>query len=82
MVLGQVVNYGFRHSTGNILSFAPVGAHMLVNVDNTISGGGIIALSFFDNQFGGIVEASQKRQSAVPSSALSKSPAESRTKAR
>ena len=76
MVLGQVVNYGFRHSTGNILSFAPVGAHMLVNVYNTISGGGIIALSFFDNQFGGIVEASQsgnRRYRVQPSQSLRQS---------
>ena len=59
--LGQLANASQSEiqTYGDILNAPGTSGNGLVNVDNTITGGGVISLGSFDNQASGVVEASQ-----------------------
>jgi hypothetical protein len=62
--LGQVSNSFQAASTGTIENF-PSTSDTLINTNNTITGGGLISVSTFDNQANGFVDASQSEQFAL-----------------
>ncbi len=54
---GGTITLGQPGTAGDILNAPGVSSDTLVNVNNTISGGGVIGTSSFDNQADGVVEA-------------------------
>ncbi|RBP16188.1 hypothetical protein DFR50_106150 [Roseiarcus fermentans] len=69
--LGQAANAGqsLIHTTGSILNAPGTSGDGLINVNNTITGGGTITLGRFDNQASGRVQASQAGGAALQISA-------------
>jgi hypothetical protein len=62
---GGTVTLGQTGTTGDILNAAGLPGSGLVNVDNTISGSGLIDLGSFDNQADGHVDAQSRLQISV-----------------
>ena len=62
--LGQVSN-AFHNESGGSIKNSGATSDTLINVDNTIAGGGTISISHFDNQAGGTVEATQQEGIAL-----------------
>jgi hypothetical protein len=54
---GGTITLGQPGTAGDILNAPGVASDSLVNVNNTISGGGVIGTTNFDNQAAGVVEA-------------------------
>ena len=67
MDLGQVSNAFHNESSGSIKNSGAT-SDALINVDNTIAGGGTISISHFDNQADGTVEATQQEGIALQTS--------------